>query len=148
MPPRLKDDVKKMSIDLFIQYRDCLRNNFNLDIGEKIQDFFKKLNIKLRGPNNAQNRNDNLPQKDENELVIENEGLKDVFSRKKAFYRMRERNRREGTENIPESDFIKGLQEILYLYLHCFILLLIVIISLMITGMISIFYIVVCFIIL
>ena len=144
LSPRIKYDVKTvMNIDLFTQYRDCLRNNFNLDIGQTMQDFFKKLNIKNRGPNDGKKGYN--PQKDENELVIENEGLNDVFARKKNFYRMRERNRREGTENIPESDFIKGLQEILYLYLHCFILLLIIIISLMITGMISIFYIIICF---
>ena len=145
LPAKLKGQVTRLDYNLFCQYRDCLRNNFNLDIGETLKDFMEKLNIKKYTPIKTNKEDGNQGNKNEKEIIIENKGLKDILTRKKNFYKMRERNRREGTDNIPESDYVKALQEILYLYLHCFILLIIIIISLMITGMISIFYIVICF---
>ena len=140
LPPRIKSHVKNMDKNLFIQYRDCLRN-FELDIGDNLEIFHEKLNIK-----NRVNNENNLGQEDKNNVIhTENEELNKLIIYKIDYYKRREINRREGTDIIPESHFVKSFHEVFYLYLHCFILLFVIIISLMITGMISIFYIIICF---
>ena len=138
-PTTIKPLVKNMDKALFIQYRDCLRN-FELDIGDNLQVFHDKLNINNRVDN------ENKDSEDRNDAnLTDNEELNKLLVFKMDYYKRRERNRREGTDNIPESKFYESFQEVLYLYLHCFILLFIIIVALMITGMLSIFYIVICF---
>jgi hypothetical protein len=138
-PTTIKPLVKNMDKALFIQYRDCLRN-FELDIGDNLQVFHDKLNINNRVDNENKDSED---RKDAN--ITDNEELNKLLVFKLDYYKRRERNRREGTDNIPESKFFESFQELLYLYLHCFILLFVIIVALMITGMFSIFYIVICF---
>ena len=60
------------------------------------------------------------------------------------YFKIRERMRKQGRDSVPDSTFIMGFQEFIYLYLHIFILLSIIVISVMITGLISIFYLSIC----
>ena len=143
LEPYMKNQILYMDIDRFNQYRDCLRNNFYLDIGETREDLCKKLVI-----NKIKDENDNkkIDDMDDDDIPkTKKEELNKLILYKSNYFKMREKNRREGTNNLPQSSFVISFQEIIYLYLHILILFLIIIISLMITGLISIFYIVICF---
>ena len=140
LSPIIKKQVKYMNQNLFEQFRDCLRINFELDIGENLSQLKGKLNIRDEEENDK-----NDLENDNNIVRTNNEEINKLILYKTDYYKKREKNRREGTDNIPESNFVKSFQEIIYLYLHCFILLFVIIIALMITGMLSIFYIIVCF---
>ena len=143
--PPLKRQIKNMKEKLFLQYRDCLMYNFNLDIGENLEEFVST-KLCLKPDLNEQNNLEQMKDSDkDNTIKTNNEELNKLIVFKTNYYKIREKNRREGTDNIPESPFVKSFQEIVYLYMHCFILILVLAISLMITGMISIFYIVICF---
>ena len=145
LTPRLKSQVINMEKPLFEQYRDCLRNNFHFDIGETLDIFKDKLNIHKPSAENDMNNIDKINEEKNDILMTNNEELNKLISYKVNYYKMREKSRKEGTDNIPDSNFVKSFTEILYLYLHIFILLLIIIVSLMITGLLSIFYIIICF---
>ena len=138
---RLKEQVINMEKPLFEQYRDCLRNNFHFDIGETLDIFKNKLNIHKPSVENE----DKINEEKNDILMTNNEELNKLISYKVNSYKNREKSRKEGTDNIPDSDFVKSFTEIIYLYLHILILLLIIIVSLMITGLLSIFYIIICF---
>ena len=129
----MKREIQNMSNELFTQYKECLIN-FNLDIGQNIHEMMKNFSMTKEEQN--QQRPTFKPDATETEKLI---------LRKNNYFRFRERMKKEGRDNVPDSDFVKSFQEFIYLYLHIFILLAIIIISLMITGLISIFYLTICF---
>ena len=48
LEPKIKNLVPYMGKELFEQYRDCLRYNFDFDIGHNLESLLKKLNIKKK----------------------------------------------------------------------------------------------------
>jgi hypothetical protein len=120
LEPYMKNQILYMDIDRFNQYRDCLRNNFYLDIGETREDLCKKLVI-----NKIKDENDNTKIEDMDDDDIpktKKEELNKLILYKSTYFKMREKNRREGTNNLPQSSFVISFQEIIYLYLHILIL--------------------------
>ena len=129
----MKREIKTMNNKLFTQYKECLIN-FNLNIGETLEEMKKNFDVikeekSMPAPNFKPNSTE----------------VEKLIIKKNNYFQFRERMKREGRDNVPDSDFIRAFQEFIYLYLHIFILLLIIIISLMITGLISIFYLSICF---
>ena len=130
-----KAQVRNMERKVFEQYRDCLRNNFDFDIGETLDIFKNKLNLDLNNDLiESIEKKDDIPK-------TNNEELNKLIIYKVDLFQKKEKNK----DNIPDSNLVKFLNELIYLYFHCFILLLIIIDSLMITGLLSIFYIIICF---
>ena len=118
-----------MDEDLLIQYRECLKN-FDVDIQTK--NLNKMLEIKERPDCNPK-------------MKLTNKNLDQLLWGKAYYYKSLEYKKKNGDNNIPDSDFIKAFQEFIYLYLHIFFLFFIIIVSIMIPGLISIFYLLICF---
>ena len=123
-----KNQAQEMDKDLFIQYRECLKN-FNVDIGKDINEMIGKLFTDEKKPDlNLELKNSG---KTLDTLVYFKEEIKLV----------------EFEDNkIPDSEFTKSFQEFIYLYLHIFFLFFIIIISIMVSGLISIFYLIISFV--
>ena len=68
-----------------------------------------------------------------------------MIYRKTINFMVEENNKKNGNSFVPDPDYIKDIQEFIYIYLHIFFLLFIIIISIMIPGVISIFYLLICF---
>ena len=128
----IKRELKNLDNNLYNQYRECLLN-FNLELGKDINEMLKTLSIDNKDSQGPGFRN--------NKLTKEYEKLIDW---RDIYFKIRERMRKQGRDSVPDSTFIMGFQEFIYLYLHIFILLSIIVISVMITGLISIFYLSIC----
>ena len=128
----MKREIKSMSQKTFTQYKECLLN-FNLDIGNNTDELNQIFSIK--DEQRFQSPNFKPDAKEYEKLIL----------RKNRYYQFREKMKREGRDNVPDSEFIRAFQEFSYLYLHIFILLAIIIISVVIPGLISIFYLSICF---
>ena len=129
LSPYQKEEIKRMDEDLLIQYRECLKN-FDVDIQTK--NLNKMLEIKERPDCNPK-------------MKLTNKNLDQLLWGKAYYYKSLEYKKKNGDNNIPDSDFIKAFQEFIYLYLHIFFLFFIIIVSIMIPGLISIFYLLICF---
>ena len=115
-------EVKEMDKELFNQYRECLQN-FNINIGNDINEMIGKLFTEKKKPDKKF------------ELKTSNKPL-DILVYLKVSQQLSE----SWDNKVPDSEFTKSVQEFIYLYLHIFFLFIIIIISLMITGLISMFY--------
>ena len=121
--------IKEMDKNLFKQYEECLYN-FDVDIGS--QSFENMLEIK---------------EDPEVELKMKyrNHTYEYLIYKKVEILKLCEIMKKNGDYSIPDPDYVKVLQEFIYIYLHIFFLFFIIIISIMIPGLISIFYLVICF---
>ena len=139
------EQIKTMSDFQFFQLKECLKC-FNFNIGNTITDFFKSLKInkstsyinyfdtntkKSSNLNLTQIKNPILKRLIENRMY-EKEYLNTLEKRKKGRYK-------------PLPRYLLVLQQILYLYFHCFLLILIVMVSMMTAGLLSTIYFGLCF---
>ena len=74
-----------------------------------------------------------------------NKNLDELIYQKELHLISVETQKKNGDYNIPDSPSVKAFQEFIYLYLHILFLLFIIIVCIMIPGLISIFYLVICF---
>ena len=130
----LRREVKQMDKELFNQYKECLMN-FNLDIGNNLDEMLKKFSIEKE-----EQKFPTLPMK-----AADNNAMEKAICFRDRFFNWRDKMKKEGNEKIPDSSFVKSFQEFTYLYLHILFLLAIILICIMITGIISIFYLLICF---
>ena len=131
----VKRNINEMDDKLFNQYRECLKN-FNLDVGRNIDEMKKCFNIIDEDEAKKGMPGPRFDPKDEELLKL----VKGVI----RYFNIRERMKKQGRDFVPDSDFIRKFQEFIYLYLHIFILFGIILISIMITGLISMFYLIIC----
>ena len=130
----LRNEVKQMDKELFNQYKECLMN-FNLDIGNNLDEMLKKFSIEKE-----EQKFPTLPMR-----AADNNAMEKAICFRDRFFNWRDKMKKEGNEKIPDSSFVKSFQEFTYLYLHILFLLAIILICIMITGIISIFYLLICF---
>ena len=129
----LRREVKQMDKELFNQYKECLMN-FNLDIGNNLDEMLKKFSIEKE-----EQKFPTLPMR-----AADNNAMEKAICFRDRFFNWRDKMKKEGNEKIPDSSFVKSFQEFTYLYLHILFLLAIILICIMITGIISIFYLLIC----
>ena len=123
-----KSKTQQMSKELFNQYRDCLLN-FNVDLGKDLNEMLRKLFTDEKKPELKLEYKTTSATLDTLVFFKEEDKLTDFIENK-----------------VPDSEFTKSVQEFVYLYLHIFFLFLIIIISIMITGFISMLYLIISFI--
>ena len=131
------EQIKSMTEVEFLQYKECLIC-YDFDIGDNLNDFFKLLkidNTKHVNPFETQHKSKyNL--KD-----IKNPALKELIE-----YRMLTKELRDNVETKetkrykPLPQYLLMTQKILYLYSHCFLLIMIILISMMTQGIFSAVY--------
>jgi hypothetical protein len=137
--------IKTMTEYQFYELKDCLKC-FNFHIGNTIDDFFSSLKINKEdiftnyfGTNEKVKTNLNLSQ-------IKNPILKQLIE-----VRMYEKEylnnmeKREKGKYKPLPSYLLILQHIFYMYFHCFLLILIIMLSMMTAGIISEIYFAICF---
>ena len=139
------EQIKTMTEFQFYELRECLKC-FNFNIGNTITDFFQTLKINRDayftnyfGTDDKKSSNLNLSQ-------VKNPILKqliEVRMYEKEYLNTMEK--REKGKYKPLPSYILIIQEILYLYFHCFLLILIIMLSMMTAGILSAIYFTICF---
>ena len=136
---RLINEILYLSDKDFKQYKECLQC-FDFNIGNNKQEFLKYLNIKETKNINYEETNNN---NDYN--FITNPVLKQLIINRLMYKQMRERMEKEKkTPFKPIPNYLSMIREILYLNFHCLILIFIILLSVMIAGLLSIFYFSIC----
>ena len=132
--PNSLQRLKNLSEVEFYQIKECL-NCFNFKIGNDLNDFLKLLNIKKIKKNNNNHKSGlNLDK-------IKNPVLKELIENR--MFSKEVRNNIENQESrhyTPLPSSIKIFQDILYMYFHCFLLILIIVLSVMVAGLLSAVY--------
>ena len=135
---RLINEIFYLSDKDFQQYKECLKC-FDFNIGNNKNEFLKNLNIK-------HNKKINYDEINNSELqIITNPVLKELIIKRLMYKQMRERLEKEKkTPFKPIPNYLSMIREILYLNFHCLILIFIILVSIMIAGLLSIFYVSIC----
>ena len=127
------DDEQKQEIkDMKQEFKECLKYNFNVNIKGDILDDKEE---------NSQKEDSNFEPK----MSFTNDTFDMLIYGKVKVLKEIEERQKKNKNCIPDSDFIKGFQEFIYLYLHIFFLFFIIMISMVIPGLISTFYLIICF---
>ena len=139
------EQIKTMTEYQFFQLKDCL-NCFNFNIGNTIEEFFKSLKINKEksyinyfDTNGKKKSNLNLSE-------IKNPILKQLIEFRmyeKEYLNTMEKKKKGKYKPLPS--YLVILQQILYLYFHCFLLVLIIMLSMMTVGLLSTIYFSMCF---
>ena len=133
------EQIKTMTEFEFYQFRECL-SCFNFNIGNTLDEFFKLLKINKDIHINIFDANA------KNKLNLNLTSIKNPVLKELIEYRMYEKEYlnnieiREKGKYKPLPSYLLILQKILYLYFHCFLLILIIMISIMTAGPISCIY--------
>ena len=136
---RLIDEILYLSDKDFQQYKECLKC-FDFNIGDNKQEFLKYLKIKDKKSVNYKELNN-----DEDYDFITNPILKQLIINRLMYKQMRKRMEKEKKIPFkPIANYLSMIREILYLNFHCLILIFIILVSIMIAGLLSIFYVSVC----
>jgi len=126
----------------FLKYKECL-SCYNFNIGETLEDFFKLLKLDTTTEENpfAIKKKPNL-----NLNEVKNPALKELIEYRMLVKDLKdnlEKNEKKTYKQLPK--YITALQKILYLYFHCFLLILMIMISMMTAGILSTVYFGTCF---
>ena len=138
------EQIKTMTEFEFYQFKECL-SCFNFHIGNNLSEFFKLLKINRNVHFNYFETNA------QNKLSLNLTAIKNPVLRSLIEYRMYEKEYlnkvefRQKGKYKPLPTYLIILQKILYLYFHCFLLILIIMISVMTAGLLSTIYFGVCF---
>ena len=124
-----KQKILNIDENLLNQYKECLKN---FDINIDREHVSKALEIKEQPSINT-------------EMICTNKTVDYLIFKKVKNSMIKEQKIKDGDNNIPDSDFAKAFQEFIYLYLHIIFLFFIIIIAFTINGIISIFYLIICF---
>jgi len=138
------EQIKTMTDYQYYELRECL-SCFNFNIGNTLTDFFDSLkidkDISYINYFGTSKKKSNL-----NLSLIKNPVLKQMIE-----FRMYEKEflntmeKREKGKYKPLPSYLLVLQKILYLYFHCFLLIIMIMLSLMTAGILSALYFVICF---
>ena len=138
------EQIKTMTEFEFYQFRECL-SCFNFNIGNTLDEFFKLLKI------NKDTHINIFDAEAKNKLNLNLTSIKNPVLKELIEYRMYEKEYlnnveiREKGKYKPLPSYLLILQKVLYLYFHCFLLILIIMISIMTAGPISCVYFAVSF---
>jgi hypothetical protein len=126
-----------MSEIQFQQYNECLKC-FDMNIGKDRNEFIKNLKIKESGLSRISDLSENRRNKKKYNL----EELKNPTLKELIYFRIVNKENTIGNFGTykPLPKYLTILQEILYMYFHCFVLILIIFLSILIGRLISIFY--------
>ena len=131
------EQIKTMTEVEFLQYKECL-SCYDFNIGENLKDFFKLLKI-----DNSIHIN---PFETEHKTKLNLKNIQNPVLKELIEFRMLTKEYRDNIEKKAKKrykdppKFLSTIQKILYLYFHCFILILIIMISMMTTGFLSAIY--------
>jgi hypothetical protein len=137
LKPSTIDNIRQMSDIQFQQYNECLKC-FEINVGNNREDFMNMLKIKKNNVSRISNFNELQKNKKKYNLEeLENPVLKEM-----VYFRIVNKENTLGGNSTykPLPKYLTLLQDFLYMYLHCFILILIILLSIMIGRLISIFY--------
>ena len=136
------EQVKSMTEMEFLQYKECL-SCYDFNIGNNLKDFFHLLKI---DNTIAENPFETVQKSKLNLKEIKNPVLKELIEYRMLTKQYRDNiEKRETKKYKPLPSSLLKIQKILYLYFHCFILILIIMLSLMTPGFLSAIYFGVCF---
>ena len=126
----------------FLQYKECL-SCYDFNIGETLEDFFKLLKLDNRVEENPLENKKKLKL---NLKEIKNPVLKELIEYRSLIKDWKDNLERKETKKYkPLPKYLTVLQKILYLYFHCFLLILMIMISMMTAGILSAIYFATCF---
>ena len=138
------EQIKTMTEYQYVQLQECL-NCFNFHIGNNLTEFFKLLKInKTKYINYFDTKADN--KLNLNFSKIDNPILKELIEFRmyeKEYLNKVEKGKKGKYKPLPR--YLLILQAILYLYFHCFLLILIIMLSMMTAGVLSAIYFGICF---
>ena len=126
----------------FLQYKECLEC-YDFNIGDTLDDFFKLLKI-----DNTVEENpfESLKKTRLNLKEIKNPVLKELIEYRSLLKDWKDNLEKKETKKYkPLPKYLILLQKILYLNFHCFLLILMIMISLMTAGILSTIYFGSCF---
>ena len=136
LKPNTIDYVKNMDEIHFQQYSECLKC-FDVNIGKDHEEFLQILKIKDNNLPRLSDLNENLKNKKKYNL----EELKNPTLKELIYFRLVNKENSIGNGIYkPLPKYLILLQEVLYMYFHCIILILIIILGIMIGRLISIIY--------
>ena len=139
------DYIQRMSEAEFQEIRECLEC-FNFKIGKNHKEFLEILHLHEEEPQDINNINKDDQRNKFDFSEIKNPTLKEVI-----YFRMLSKELRKSMEKKTNTQYkqyptyLLVFQEILFMYLHFFLLIFIIITSIMIAGLISIVYISISF---
>ena len=137
------EQIKTMTDYQYFQLKECL-SSFNFNIGRNLKEFFQLLKI---NKNTYINYFDTKTKKlNLNLSKINNPILKELIEYRmyeKEYLNTIEKKKKGRYKPLPR--YILNLQKILYLYFHCFLLILIIMLSMMTAGILSAIYFSLCF---
>ena len=138
LKPSTIDIIKQMSEVQFQQYNECLKC-FDMNIGKDHEEFLNILKIKENGLSRINDISENRKNKRKYNL----EELKNPTLKELIYLRLVNKENIIGNFGIykPLPKYLMILQEFLYMHFHCFVLILIIFLSVMIGRLISILYI-------
>ena len=138
------EQIKTMTEYQYVQLQECL-NCFNFHIGNNLTEFFQLLKInKTKYINYFDTKADN--KLNLNFSKIDNPILKELIEFRmyeKEYLNKVEKGKKGKYKPLPR--YLLILQAILYLYFHCFLLILIIMLSMMTAGVLSAIYFGICF---
>ena len=127
----------------FLQYKECL-SCYDFNIGENLDDFFELLKIDNTVIVNPLENNEKKIRLNLKE--IKNPVLKELIKYRMLLKDLRDNLEKKETKKYkPLPKFLIAFQKILYLYFHCFLLILMIMISMMTSGVLSTVYFGTCF---
>jgi len=138
------EQIKTMTDYQYFQLKECL-SCFNFNIGNNLTEFFQLLKI------NKNTYINYFDTKANNKLKLNLSKIKNPILKELIEYRMYEKEylnnmeKREKGKYKPLPRYLLILQQILYLYFHCFLLILIIMLSMMTAGILSAIYFGLCF---
>ena len=141
LKPSTIDSIKQMSEIQFQQYNECLKC-FDMNIGKDKEELLKNLKIKESGLSRISDLSENRKNKRKYNL----EELKNPTLKELIYFRLVNKENTIGNIGTykPLPKYLIILQEFLYMYFHCFVLISIIFLSIMIGRLISILYVTLC----
>ena len=138
------EQIKTMTDYQYFQLKECLAG-FNFNIGKNLTEFFQLLKI------NKNTFINYFDTKAKDKLNLNLSKITNPILKELIEYRMYEKEylnnieKRKKGRYKPLPRYILNLQKILYLYFHCFLLILIIMLSMMTAGILSAIYFSLCF---
>ena len=142
LKPNTIDYIKNMGEIQFQQYSECLKC-FEMKIGKDLNEFMHILKIKDDYVSRLSDINENRKNKKKYNL----EDLKNPTLKELIYFRLVNKENTYGNFGSykPLPKYLMILQEVLYMYSHFFILILIILLSIMIGRLVSVVYVTVSF---
>ena len=142
LKPNTIDYVKNMGEMQFQQYSECLKC-FEINIGKDLNEFLQIL--KIKGDHIARLSDINENRKNKKKYNLEE--LKNPTLKELIYFRLVNKENTYGNFGSykPLPRYLMILQEVLYMYSHFIILILIILLSIMIGRLVSILYVTVSF---